>query len=358
MLRPQLIIRADASTAIGVGHIMRCLAIAQAWQDAGGDTTFASAALAESLQTRIRTEGFQACSITAVPGSLTDAAQLLSVAAELRATAIILDGYAYGVEYHDTIANASFTSLAIDDNSHLESYSTDFVLNQNAGITISSYPSRSSQTELLLGTSYALLRREFLASTVQPESRIDGRRILVTLGGSDPENITATVVKGLQSIAGLDFEVRLIVGAMNPHADCIADLIASNDQFEMLQNVADMSEQYCWADLVIAAGGSSNWEMCYFGLPRIVLVIADNQIQIANELEREQIAINLGHAATVEPHDVRNAVEFILNDASRLLIARQQSIKLVDGRGAVRCVKRLLGHARSQANVLTAARQK
>ena len=54
-----LFIRADASTAVGFGHIMRCLALAQAWQERGGHVTFLSHCLNEALRQRIMKEGFE-----------------------------------------------------------------------------------------------------------------------------------------------------------------------------------------------------------------------------------------------------------------------------------------------------------
>lgn len=347
MFSQHLIIRADASTETGTGHVMRCIAIAQAWQDAGGEATFASKELPESLLNRIQTEGFSACPIEAAAGSKADASQLLNIASALDATAIVLDGYTYDVEYHNTIADTRFTSLAIDDNSHLKSYSTDFVLNQNAGVTTSSYPSRSPQTELLLGTSYALLRREFLTATGKAENKTSSVRILVTLGGSDPDNVTATVVEGLQSHATREIEVRLIMGSINPHVETIVGRTASDKRFEILQNVADMSEQYCWADVVITAGGSSNWEMCYFGLPRIVIIIADNQTEIAQQIEDLGIGMNLGRASKLSPSVVWDCTQRLVADSVRLKNARSVATKLVDGRGAIRCVRTLLDARRA-----------
>lgn len=54
-----LYIRADADSKIGTGHIMRCIGVAQAWQDHGGKVTFLSHSESEGLQGRILTEGFE-----------------------------------------------------------------------------------------------------------------------------------------------------------------------------------------------------------------------------------------------------------------------------------------------------------
>ncbi|QDV11926.1 MurG-like transferase [Rosistilla oblonga] len=323
---------------------MRSLAIAQAWQDRGGEVTFASSELPDALKSRIAAEGFRLISVTDPPGSSEDARRLLAVADRMRAAAIVLDGYTYGADYHAAIGRSKHSTLAIDDCSHLAHYSTDFVLNQNADVAESRYPNLSPQTQLLLGTSYALLRRELVDAFDTVRDEPTGKRILVTLGGSDPDNVTSAIIKALRSDSDSDLSVRVIVGAMNSHVDSLKQAIGGDARIEILQDVAAMSHQYRWADLAIAAGGSSNWEMCYYGLPRIVLVIADNQIEIAAALQRKQIAVNLGPAADVEPSDVKAAVNAMLNNPAKLQVARAEALKLVDGKGAWRCVDRLLKH--------------
>ncbi len=71
-----LILRADASIAMGTGHLMRCLALAQAWQDQGGECIFAMAESTASAEERIRREKFEVVTLAESPGSPQDAAQI------------------------------------------------------------------------------------------------------------------------------------------------------------------------------------------------------------------------------------------------------------------------------------------
>ena len=76
-----LLIRADANLAIGTGHVMRCLALAQSWQDAGGRAVFLMADCTSSLEERLRTEGFETAAAAVQVGSPADAAETARVRA-------------------------------------------------------------------------------------------------------------------------------------------------------------------------------------------------------------------------------------------------------------------------------------
>ena len=93
-----VIIRADASVAMGTGHVMRCLALAQAWQDEGGECIFAMAEASPSLEERVRSEKIEIVTITASPGSPQDAAQFAELAGKHHACWVVVDGYQFDVE--------------------------------------------------------------------------------------------------------------------------------------------------------------------------------------------------------------------------------------------------------------------
>jgi UDP-2,4-diacetamido-2,4,6-trideoxy-beta-L-altropyranose hydrolase len=337
-----LIVRTDASATIGAGHVMRCLALAQAWQDVGGQVLFGCTEIHPDLSDRLHDEGMQVQTIDSDAGSLNDAQQTLALARQRTAAALVIDGYQFGQDYHDTIADFEGRTLIVDDYGQLTSYKTDFVLNQNLGADSALYSNRSDHTKLLLGTNYCLIRREFLQHPDRERTR-DGSvsKILVTLGGSDPDNVTATVIRGLQLLEQPDLRFRIIAGALNRNFDQLVGMVADDSRFELLKSVRDMASQYAWADLAIAAGGSSNWEMCCFALPRILIVCADNQRLVAKELHQSGIGINLGEFRQVSSQQIFEHVSDLTrprtttdNDISRTAMP-------VDGNGAARVMSEL-----------------
>src|SRR5688500_11740833 len=90
-----LLFRTDGNAQIGTGHVMRCLALAQAWRARGGEGVFASAGLSPALEHRLTAEGFGTVALAVAAGSVEDAAATVALAHERHAEWIIADGYAF-----------------------------------------------------------------------------------------------------------------------------------------------------------------------------------------------------------------------------------------------------------------------
>src|SRR5262249_53524847 len=153
----------DAGPATGTGHVMRCLALAQAWQEAGGDATLASAHPLGGLESRLHSDGIgnRYLAASTSPGSLQNAEQKIALASLYGEEWIVLDGYVFSSSYQRALKSAGLRLLVLDDFGHAEHYCADLVLNQNLHAHERLYARREADTRLLLGTRFALLRREF-----------------------------------------------------------------------------------------------------------------------------------------------------------------------------------------------------
>lgn len=159
----QLIIRADANSRIGVGHVMRCLALAQAWQDKGEKAVFLSHCKSPVLKKRILDEGFDFISLDKPYPEPFDIDYTLNTLHKLsnQDAWLVVDGYHFDSSYQKSIKEAGHKLLWIDDYGHAAHYYADIVLNQNISADERFYIRREPYTRLLLGTRYVLLRHEF-----------------------------------------------------------------------------------------------------------------------------------------------------------------------------------------------------
>src|SRR5579862_2845260 len=175
----KLLIRADANSVIGTGHVMRCLALAQAWQDAGGTVAFACADLPEALVQRLWTERCELHRFESARESSREACDIqetLRIANQVRPQWLVLDGYDFGPSYQLAVRDSRWRLLFVDDDWRHERYHADVLLNQNAGASPALYASRKTAARLLLGCRYVMLRREFRAQP-QYEPRSGGQTI-------------------------------------------------------------------------------------------------------------------------------------------------------------------------------------
>jgi len=341
-----LLVRADAGAAIGTGHVMRCLALAQAWQDAGGAASFLGAELGSALKQRIAAENARVLDLSSEPGSADDAAETAAAAHRAGARWVIVDGYHFDAEYQRAIKAAALRMLFVDDTAQAGHFCADIVLNQNVYADARAYADREPSTRLLMGTDYALLRREFV-SWSRAERRIPdvAKRVLVTLGGSDLHNVTHTVLRGLAEVRQ-ELEVHVLVGASNPHGDKLRSAAEGpRHSFRFESNAAHVPERMAWADLAVSAAGSTCWELAFMGLPAAVIVLAANQQPIAEGLAEAGVGANLGRSTGVAPRDIGAAVAELIPARARRARMSAAGRQMVDGLGARRVVEAICAEA-------------
>lgn len=343
--KPRLLLRADASTQIGTGHVMRCLALAQAWQDAGGLVHFAAVDIPERLEMRLRAENMTLHRMDVVPGSHADAIQCATLAKALNVDWVVEDGYQFGADFQHTIKGAGLRLLAIDDYGHASHYCADLVLNQNIYANSSVYSSREPNTRLLLGTQYVLLRQEFWRWCSKLQNiPVQARKVLVTMGGSDPDNVTLKVIEALNQVQFNGLELIVVVGASNKHLRKLQDAIRRSPHKILIKvNVRDMPELMDWAELAVSAGGSTCWEFAFMGVPTLCLSLAENQLALAKGLNEAGAALDLGWHATVEPRAIKRSVTNLLLSQDSRRTMNKHGQDLVDGQGVKRVI-RLLSH--------------
>jgi len=270
----KVIIRADASTEIGSGHVMRCLTIAKKFREAGCQVTFWMEPLPGNLIDVVAQEGFD------------------NIRQVDYADIYIIDHYALDKEWEQTIREYAQKIIVIDDLAR--SHECDVLLDQNI---VPNYATRydglvPEHCKKLLGPQYLIIRDEFISARQQPSNRGSiVNRLLVFMGGSDPTNETMKVLHALEQfifehvdiVVGdgnlLKEQIKAICNKYGYHFHCQIDYLAS-----LMQQ----------ADFAIGTGGATMWERCYVGLPSSATVVADNQRETTVYAEELSVVINLG----------------------------------------------------------------
>lgn len=335
-----LLIRPDASVSMGTGHVMRCLALAQAWQDSGGRCIFAMADSTPAIAARLKEEGIQVEMLKAAAGAAEDAAQTAQIAGRSNVGSIVVDGYQFNSAYQSAIKAAGFKLLFLDDNAHAAPYSADLVLNQNLHATQELYAQREPSTQLLLGPRYAMLRREFRSRrNWRREIHAVGRKILITMGGSDPDNLSAMAIEAIQKLSDSNLETTVLAGGSNPHLPALKKLVGEQKSaMRLIIDATNVAEWMTWADVAVSGAGTTFWEMCFLGLPSLLLVLAPNQQGVAVAAHEMKIAWSLGRPSDTIASTIVENLEALLNSRDERMMQSENGRSLVDGRGAERVV--------------------
>jgi len=339
-----ILIRADANNTIGTGHVMRCLALAQAWQDDGGKAIFLMAAgCSSAFEERLRKEGIDCIIITEqsiIPDD--DASITADIAKKTHARWVVVDGYQFDAQYQKKLKTCNeFKVLFLDDYGHAKAYYADIILNQNVYASEKIYENREDYTKMLLGTQYVLLRREFRVRRGWVRQIPDRtRKILVTLGGADPDNITKKVLESLEKLYLEDLEIKVVVGGNFQNNKEIFDLVKQTwCKCEIVQNPINMAELMVWADIAISAGGSTCWEMAFLGLPNIINILSSDQELIATALSEKKISVKLMSSENNFKNSLIDAITGLLNSPKTYLELSKNGQNLIDGLGAERIVR-------------------
>jgi UDP-2,4-diacetamido-2,4,6-trideoxy-beta-L-altropyranose hydrolase len=320
----RLAVRADADARIGTGHVMRCLALAQAWRDLGGTVTWISSNLPPVIKSRLAAENI-----------------VFSEHDSLAADFLVVDGYHFTAAYRASLRKSGRKQLFIDDQACSDLSAADLILNHNAYATPAMYPGMRS----LCGSRFTLLRREFSPwRNKRGPTPNEAQEVLITLGGGDPDNVTFRVLHLLAGVTDRRLALKVIVGPANPHVESLCAALPMNHEVEVLVNPPNLPELMSRAHVAISAAGSSCWELACLGLPMLLIITADNQRGVAARLEELGLAVCLGWHEDFPKEGTLESLRDFLEDAPRRRRMSEEARLLVDGRGAGRVVEAMLAH--------------
>lgn len=337
--RAPLLFRCDANATIGTGHVTRCLALAQAWQDTGNTAFFAAAECPEALRRRLSSEGFETLPLRAVPGSSEDAESAVRQARRLHANWIVVDGDRFSPDFLQHIQHSGLKVLLVDDFASRGAFPADILLNPNFGATPEPYLQRGFHGTLLYGEKYVLLRREFLHTAAADRAfPAIGNRLLATLGGSDPDQLSAHIVSSLRDLPGLN--ITLIAGSANPERERLRQLSRGSVQVEF--DVTDMPAFMRNADLAIVAAGGTLWELLYMRC--VVLSYTRNpfQAEVVQKLADAGILLHMGHTRNFSAAALQARVQELAHSPVLRQKMADAGRKLIDGNGAQRVIETIL----------------
>lgn len=351
------IIRADAATWIGTGHVVRCATLADQLRRRGAEVQFVCRQLPGDACEWLTGRGFDVHVLSAANGSgPSDAGQDPTHAAWLGVTGeqdcrethsvlaesgpwdwLIVDHYALDRRWESAMRDCVRRIAVIDDLADRE-HDCELLLDQNlvAGMAERYSGKVPEHCASLLGPRFALLQDTYadLRSKVRPRKGAV-KRLLVFFGGADPDNLTARALVAIGFLGRADVAVDVVVGNSNPHRAELTAMAAKIPGVTLHGDLPSLAPLMASADLALGAGGATSWERLCLGLPSIVVTCAENQRPLAAELQRRKLARWIGDADAVDAGSIASALKDEFADRG-LEATSNAGMTMVDGNGAPR----------------------
>jgi len=352
MKKNNVVIRADASTEIGTGHIMRCLTLANLLRSYGCKIIFICQELSGDLCDFLEEKEFQVCRI-AIDSQKNESllqlelSQVVNIINQSKLTIdwLIVDHYKLDIKWESKIRPFVNKIMVIDDLAN-RVHDCDLLLDQNP---YNNYQHRyqdlvSNSCLQLLGLDYLMLRSEFTSkSNLHKKQTAIAQNILITMGGTDSRNITCWLIEALEYVP-ISLSIRIVVGAGCPHTNKIklAASKANLHEISVEQSVTNISELMLWSDLAICAGGFTTYELAFMGVPTIVISASATQLEAAIALHQLGITKFIGEFGNIP-------MSSIVSELSDMIFKSEKRVELsyigkakIDGYGVNRVVENLL----------------
>lgn len=365
-----VVIRADANSKIGMGHVMRCLSVADALLKRGEEVLFVTAddtpvpLLTKKgvpyrvLHTDYADMEAELPELWEVLRELPQGAESPDATLAQKNTSILVDSY-YVTEKYLAALKKRITTIYMDD-IYAFSYPVDMLINYNIYGEEMGYEKDAAfaDTKLLLGTEYVPLREEFSAGAGYVQSRkalslgaanvtpAEEGGILITTGGSDSFNLAGQLLMEAMKYDALkEKEYHVVSGSLNPHIGELQALAQKHENIHIHCNVTNMAELMAESKVALSAGGSTLYELCAMGVPVIAFSFAENQERLVQTFVKRGIAQYGGNYRTDGNKMIQNTIaglETLLEDKNLRSEYRKKARTLVDGKGAERIAEALL----------------
>jgi UDP-2,4-diacetamido-2,4,6-trideoxy-beta-L-altropyranose hydrolase len=283
-MEKRILFRADGNAQIGLGHIMRCLALAN-MLNGQFSMRFAIVEPTPDVHALLENAGLAVISLPAPPNDLSF---FNTIAPD---EIVVLDGYSFGESFQNHVRSRARKLVLIDDlvAGH---YVADALINHAGGVTPNDYDAEPD-TQFCLGPHYALLRPEFLNPEGFGPPPVDGP-IFVSLGGADPQNTSLTVLEAIQQVDP-SLPTRIVLGPFHPDPAAVEAFQSQLSNLTILQNLtaSQMVAELAQCSLAIASCSTIAYEVCAVNRPLIAVVTADNQDRLAQFLAEEKLALSV-----------------------------------------------------------------
>ncbi|RFP63761.1 UDP-2,4-diacetamido-2,4,6-trideoxy-beta-L-altropyranose hydrolase [Hymenobacter lapidiphilus] len=295
----RLLLRADGNACIGLGHVMRLLALAEILRADFPEQLFLIREPDAALTQQLTAAGLlvQALPARPLPEEAADLAARLLRPDDV----LVLDGYDFRYDYQNTVRGAVHRLVYLDD-LHAYPLAADLVLNPAGGLTTADYELRQPGARLLNGPAYAPLRAAFQHEPAENDAaEPDPAVVFVCLGGADPTHQTRRVAAGLLALPGLR-RVHAVVGGAYQGWEALHAWATDQPNLTLHRHLAapELAALMRECGAAVCSASTVSYEYCAAGGGLLLLLpTADNQHDLDHYLRGAGLARPFTAAANI-----------------------------------------------------------
>lgn len=351
--------RVDASTEIGLGHVARCLSLAQALSELGAVCRFLTRDLGIDVARQVRLAGFE-CHALPAPATnhrppsagyphadwagvdwSVDVQESIAALGDARPGWVIVDHYSFDASWHRAMRRWAGCRMAAIDDLGDRDLDVDLLIDHNHAIDhrakygshlAANAPILAGPRCALIGPSYANARRHTVRAAV--------RSIGIFMGGADRGGFSQTALRACDA-AGFRGEIEVVTTSANPGLAALQIQIANRPGARLSMDLPSLADFYVRHDVQIGASGGSTWERCCVGSPTLAIIVAENQRMVLQPLDGLGVLLAVDEIPVSVDSLARELRTLIDNPGLRESLSARAR-QLVDGRGAQRVAEYLL----------------
>ena len=325
---PRLVLRADGNGRIGLGHLMRLLALAELVQPNFAEVLFLTQAPDEAVRALLLGAGLGLGELLSQPLGSEASATLPPL---LHPTdVLVLDGYHFDYAYQRAVRPLVAHLVCLDD-MHAFPFAADLVLNPAGGVNPATYDLRTPGARLVSGPAYAPLRAAFLTPASPGSPAPSPHQVLLCLGGADPRQLTRATAAALLALPAVA-HVHAVVGAAYAAWDELRAWVAPHAGRLTLHRALGAGElaalmRQCGA--AVLSPSTISYEYCAAGGGLLLLLpTADNQHDLNHFLRAEGLGLPYPTAPNVLTANEAPRLAQQLRQAQRRYFDGQQGLRL------------------------------
>ncbi|MBF0353725.1 MAG: UDP-2,4-diacetamido-2,4,6-trideoxy-beta-L-altropyranose hydrolase [Alphaproteobacteria bacterium] len=334
-VRKFCVIRADATTQLGGGHIFRCLVLADALAAKGWTCVFATDERSVEIVPHLKDSGHGLLHLNCDEASETNA---IKDAFPAGCDLLVVDHYLRDASFETALRSWAGMILVVEDLLDRQ-HVCDFILDQTHAERSTDKAASASNPIELIGHEFALLRPRFSRRRRTgglPVRHFPPQRILIQVGASDISGLASPLVS-LALKAFPNATLTVLLGSSSKSLPAMRQLSQLYDrQVDLQIDVRNVDELMSQADFMIGAGGSACWEACCMGLPMALVMAAENQQPVIDQLSHAGAAISLGSSEVFNHQGDVALLALTSLDSEKVSAMSANAARICDGLGVYR----------------------